>query len=154
MVTLMDWSQCSRSSMTQLVMLIRVVEKDVVLLQYTLSRGMLTFMTTSNSVRIMVRKSTVHEISFMLYGFLTFLWGELRRMRNGLWCALTNAQDSLSAGVRSLMSSTNLTRRRAEEEKLSRLNGSGLKSLSPRLRLEHPTCSTKIHATVSQTNKI
>jgi hypothetical protein len=59
--------------MTQLVMLIRVVEKDVVLLQYTLSRGMLTFMTTSNSVRIMVRKSTVHEISFMLYGFLTFL---------------------------------------------------------------------------------
>jgi hypothetical protein len=26
--------------------------------------------------------------------------------------------------------------------------------LSPRLRLEHPTCSTKIHATVSQTNKI
>ena len=147
MDTPMALSLCWKSSMTPLAMLTRVVENVVAPSLCTLSRGMPIFTITSSCERITERKSTALAISSTLFGSPTCLWDVSRKMRIGPSCALTNAQASQSAGVRSSMSSISHTKNRAVVGKHLRHSFCGHKLLSHRLRLAHPTCSIKILAT-------
>lgn len=72
----------------------------------------------------------------------------------GHLCVPTNAQDSLSAGEKSLKSFMRSMRQKAKERKQSKLNNYGTKLSTHKLKQAHHTWSTKIRATENQTNKI
>lgn len=64
-----------------------------------------------------------------------------------------SAQVLLLAGDKNLKNSMKNMKLLEEEERLSRLDGYGARSLSPRTKQVHPICSTRIPATESLTNK-
>jgi hypothetical protein len=154
MVTVMVWYPCWKFTTTQQDMLIRVVANARALSLFILSHGMLTSSSFYSLGKTMVLKRIELVIYFMPFGFLTCLWRELRQIRNGLWCVLTNVLDSLSAGGKSSKNFTPSMKRKEEVAKQSKLNGCGIRSSILKLKQVLLICFTKIIVIPSRTNRI
>lgn len=115
---------------------------------------MLIFMISWIWRRILVRRRIERETCSMLFGSRTSSWREFRKKEIGHSCARMNALVCLNHLERSLKLSTLSTKRKAKEDQLSKLSICGLISSMLRLKLETPTCSTKIMPTRNQISKI
>jgi Ribonucleotide reductase, all-alpha domain/Ribonucleotide reductase, barrel domain/ATP cone domain len=123
-------------------------------LPFTWNLGMRTFTNFWIFERTTETNQTVPVICFMPCGFQTCLWNESRAMDNGRSCAQTNAPDWPIVMEKNSKSSTKTMKRLARDASRLVLSRSGLPFWILKSRLERPTCSTRMHATPSQTNRI
>lgn len=146
-------SPCSRCSMTQLALSTRVAASVRDPSLCTLSRGTAIYTTFCSSERTTVRKKWELETCSTLSGSPTCLWGVLRLMKTGPWCALMSVQVFPIVGEKSLRIFTPHMKNLDEEERKWRLNGSGNRSLRPRLKPVFHIWFTRIRAIESRTNR-
>ena len=125
-------------------MLIREVEREKAPLQFTLNLGMLIYLISYLSERIMGKKKIEQETFSMLCGFQTYLCRELKIMVTGPSFALMKPKDYSMSMDRNLLISTPSMKKKEREEKPSKPKSYGKPLLRAKWRLALPIFSLKI----------